>query len=90
MKLSTEKGAGCACPACGLRCVTRINWDTAECPVHGVIPGLLIAQLIGSDRIDALIEIRASQLHDWLYSQFRSLEHWLNNDSKLRISAPWL
>ena len=79
------------CPACGLRCVLRIYNDFAECPEHGLIPGLLLMELGRNyDPVDALIEIRASQLRDWVRIRFYELHRWLDNDSAVRITVPYL
>ena len=50
------------CPVCGLRCVVRLNSDTAECPDHGVLSALVALEVKGMSPLDAFIEIRAEQL----------------------------
>ena len=80
--------AGTNCPACGLRCVFRMNEDSIECPEHGIIYGILLMQIKGMDQVDALIEIMAAQRLDWSRRAFDHLRQWLYNDSYLKIRAP--
>ena len=64
------------CPACGLRCIARINCDAAECPEHGWISGLMMLELEGCSPVDALIELRAAQLHNDLRTAFHRFRDW--------------
>ena len=79
-----------SCPACGLRCVVRFDSDSAECRDHGLMAGLLLLRLNGVTGWQALIEIRAYQLHWQVRREFSRLNKWLYNDSDLKIRVPSL
>lgn len=81
---------GVHCPACGLRCVLRHHADSAECPEHGLIWGMLLMEIRGMEPWEAQLEIGFSHLRDDLRNAFHALESWIINDSHLKIRLPYI
>lgn len=76
------------CPACGLRCVLRVNVDCIECPEHGVISAYVYHRAHGLAQWKALIEIRGWQLQQEVKGAFEVLRREIDN-GPLRIRVPF-
>ena len=67
------------CPVCGLRMVAWINTDAAICPDHGAMSGMLLLQLGETRGWQALVELRASQLHAAVWHAFDDAKAEIHN-----------
>jgi uncharacterized Zn finger protein (UPF0148 family) len=63
------------CPACGVPMTNRINVDAVVCPEHGPISGLAMVMAEGLPKLEADIELRAHQLHNWVRGEFQKVQH---------------